>query len=147
MRKKYAPKIAQIEERIRRAEAAQEKQAAQASTRTWQTVVSAGTGVLGALFGRRSKITAASTAVRGIGRTFEERSDVARAEENVEAARRQLAELNEEAEAEVAALTERLRPESLSLEATAVKAKKTDIDVSSVVLAWVPKRDGQPAWK
>jgi hypothetical protein len=147
LRKKYAPKVAQLEDKIRRAEAAQAKQADQASSQTMQTLVTAGTSVLGALFGRRSKMTAASSAARRIGRTFEERRDVARAGENVEAARRQLAELNAEAQEAVESLTERLHPESLALETVAVKPKKTDVLVRDVILAWVPKRDGQPAWR
>jgi hypothetical protein len=146
LRQKYASKRTQLGEKIRHAEEAQAKQSAQASTQIWQTIVSALMNILSVLFGRRRTLTAAQTTVRGIGRTLEERQDAAHAKEGVEAARAQLARLNEEAQAATDAVAERLRPESLALEPVAVKPKKTDIEVKSVLLAWVPVRDGRPAW-
>ena len=87
LRRKHGPKVAQLEDRIRRAEQAKEKQAEQARSQTWSTVISAGTAVLGALFGggrrRGSAFSKAGTAARGFGRTLQERQDVARAEENL----------------------------------------------------------------
>ncbi len=148
LRKKYGVKIAQLQERIRKAEQEKQKQQAQASQQTLQTVVSAGAAVLGMFFGRRRSVTsAAGTAVRGVGRSFQERQDVGRAEENVEALQKQLADLNTELEHEVDNLSERFDPEAGELEVLGVKPKKTDVQTRFLTLAWEPRRGGEVAWK
>ncbi len=148
LRKKYGAKIAQIQERIRRAEQMKEKQSAQASQQTLQTVISAGSAVLGMFFGRRRTLSSAGTAVRGVGRTFQERQDVSRAEENIEALQKQLADLNTELETEVDNLEERFDPEAGELEVFGLKPRKTDVEVRFLTLAWAPKRpDGERAWR
>lgn len=148
LRKKYGAKIAQLQERIRRAHQVREKQAAQASQQTLQTVLSAGSAVLGMFFGRRRTLSAAGTAVRGVGRTFQERQDVSQAEETIEALEKQLADLNAELETEVDNLEERFDPEAGELEVVGLKPRKADVEVRFLTLAWAPKREGGgPAWK
>jgi hypothetical protein len=148
LRKKYGVKIAQLQERIRRAQQEKERQSAQASQQTLQTVISAGSAVLGMFFGRRRTLTAAGTAVRGVGRTYQERQDVSRAEENIESLQKQLADLNAELETEVDNLEERFDPEAGELEVVGLKPRKTDVEVRFLTLAWAPKREGgEPAWK
>jgi hypothetical protein len=148
LRKKYGTKIAQIQERIRRAHQVKDKQAAQASQQTLQTMISAGSAVLGMFFGRRRTLSAAGTAVRGVGRTLQERKDVSQAEETIEALEKQLADLNAELETEVDNLGERFDPEAGELEVFGLKPRKTDVEVRFLTLAWVPKSpDGEPAWK
>ncbi|MEA2600516.1 MAG: hypothetical protein QOF89_1508 [Acidobacteriota bacterium] len=148
LRKKYGVKIAQLQERIRKAQQEREKQQAQASQQTLQTVVSAGAAVLGMFFGRRRSITsAAGTAVRGVGRSFQERQDVGRAEENIESLQKQLADLNTELEHAVDNLTERFDPEAGELEVLGVKPKKTDVQIRFLTLAWEPRRGSEAAWK
>ncbi|HEX2641970.1 MAG TPA: ATP-binding protein, partial [Thermoanaerobaculia bacterium] len=114
LRKKYGAKVGQIEERLRRAEQAKEKQAEQARQQTWHTLVSTGTAVAAALFGRklfsRTNLNKATSAVRGVGRAMEERGDVGRAEENVETLKAQLTELNAQMETEIDRLEERFDP-------------------------------------
>ncbi len=148
LRKKYGAKIAQLQERIRRAEQEKERQSAQASQQTLQTVISAGSAVLGMFFGRRRTLSAAGTAVRGVGRTYQERQDVNRVEENIESLKKQLADLNAELETEVDNLEERFDPEAGELEVLGLKPRKTDVEVRFLTLAWAPMREGgEPAWK
>ncbi|HET9228388.1 MAG TPA: ATP-binding protein, partial [Thermoanaerobaculia bacterium] len=150
LRHKHGPKVAQLEERLRRAEQSRQKQEAQASTQTWQTVISAGTAVMGALFGRKafsySNVSRAGSAMRGVGRTMQERKDVAHAEETIESLRKQLADLNTELEAEIERLDERLDPEAEELEVLGLKPRRKDIEVRALTLAWAPKREGAAAW-
>jgi hypothetical protein len=151
LRKKYAPKALQLQERIRRAEQNKEKQAAQASQQTWSTMLSAGSAVLGALFGRKTfsagNLSKASTAMKGVGRTFQERQDVSQAAETIESLQKQLTDLNAELEAEVAALQERFDPQKEPLEALPLKPRKKDVETRLLTLAWVPERGGAAAWK
>ena len=143
LRRKYAPKVDQLEDRIRRAEQTREKQAEQARSQTWNAVISTGTSVLGALFGggrrRGSVFSKAGSAARGFGRTLQERQDVARAEENVEALQKQLADLNAELEAEIQSLEARLDPAAEELEVLGLKPRKKDVEVRYLTLAWVAK--------
>ena len=142
LRKKYAPKVAQLEDRIRRAEQAKDKQAEQARSQTWNAVISTGTAVLGALFGggrRGSTFSKAGTAARGFGRTLEERQDVARAEENLGVVQQQLSDLNAELKAEIDRLEARLDPTTEELEVLGLKPRKKDVEVRYLTLAWAPK--------
>src|SRR4029079_859462 len=71
LRKKYGVKIAQLQERIHRAEQAKDEQQAQARQQTLSTVISAGSAVLGMFFGRKRSMSSFGTAARGAGRTFQ----------------------------------------------------------------------------
>jgi len=147
LRKKYGVKIAQLQERIRRAEQAKEVQQAQARQQTLSTVISAGSAVLGMFFGRKRSMSSIGTAARGAGRTFQEQQDVSRAGETVAVLQKQLADLNAELEKEVDNLQDRFDPEAGELEVLGLKPRKTDVEVRSLTLAWAPKRGDEAAWK
>ncbi|HYG62398.1 MAG TPA: ATP-binding protein [Thermoanaerobaculia bacterium] len=151
LRKKYASKVAQLEDRIRRAEQTKERQEDQVRQQGWQTVLSAGTAVAAMLFGRKklshANLGRATSAVRGVGRTFQERQDVSRAQENVEALQRQLADLNTELEAEIGKLEARFDPEAEPLETVSLKPRRTDVEVRFLSLAWAPGRPGDAGWE
>ncbi len=142
LRKKYAPKIAALQERLRKAQAAAEKQEEQARQAKMQTALSIGATLLGAFTGRKalssSNISRATSAVRKAGRVFEESGDVARAGETIEAIQKQIASLEAEFEAETAALASRIDPLTEPLETLSIKPKKSDILVQITALAWAP---------
>jgi DNA helicase HerA-like ATPase len=153
LRKKYSPKIAALQERIRRAEQAVARESAQVKQQGVQTVISIGATILGAFLGRKTVSTStlgrATTAARGAGRVLKERQDVGRAQENVEALQQQLDNLEAEfkAEAEAAA-----SPVAASTQTITVKPTKQNISVKLVVLAWAPwwrTATGEriPAWR
>ena len=150
LRQKYGVKAGQLQDRLRRAEQMKAKQESQASSQTISTVLSAGTAVLGALFGRKtfsySNASRAGSAIRKVGRTMQERQDVAHAEENLESLHKQLTDLNAELEAEIDRLEERFDPEAEELEVMGLKPRRKDVEVRLLALAWAPKRDGQPVW-
>jgi regulator of replication initiation timing len=146
LRKKYGVKMAQLQERIRRAVQAKEKQEEQARQQTMTSVLTAGSAVLGMFFGRR-RSSSAGTAVRGVGRAFQERQDVSRAEENIQALQQQLADLNAELETEVDNLEDRFDPEAGELEVLGLKPRKADVEVRFLSLVWAPRRGSEPAWK
>ena len=95
MRQKYAAKIAALDEKLRRAQQAVDRESEQASAQKIQTAVSFGATVLGALLGRKAisatTLGRATTAARGVGRTMKESQDIARAKESVEAVEAQKA--------------------------------------------------------
>lgn len=87
-----------------------------------------------------ANVSKAATAARSAGRVAKERQDIGQAEDTVEAYQARLKQL----ETEFAVETEKIRAafsaEALVLDATEVKPKKADVDVSRVVLVWRPWR-------
>jgi hypothetical protein len=142
LRQKYAPKLATLEERIRKAQIKVEKEQSQASNQTMNTVVSFGSSILGALFGRklasRTNVTRASRSMREASRVARERQDVAEAAENLEALQQQLVDLQQEFDAEAEKVRASLAPDALTLEEVLIKPKKADIAIQEVALVWQP---------
>ena len=143
LRQKYAPRQAQLADRLRRAQQRVEEQAAQARSAKIQTAISFGSAILGAFLGRKAVSSAnigkASTAMRGVGRSMKESGDVGRAEESVEAVQQQIAELEAEVKSELDAAAAAADPLTETFEKISLRPKKTNITVRAVVLAWVPR--------
>ena len=142
LRQKYAPKTAALQERIRRAQQAVDREAQQATNQKLQTAISFGATLLGAFMGRKtlsaSNIGRATTAARGVSRSMKESQDVARAGETVEALNQQLTDLEAQFQSETQALESSINPMIEKLESITVKPKKTNISVALVALAWAP---------
>jgi hypothetical protein len=139
LRTKYAPKLATLQERIRKAEQAVEAQEAQAKQAQFSTVVSVGATLLSAFVGRKgSALGKASSAAKGVGRAMQEGGDVGRAKETVAALQQQLAQLEEQFKTESEALAASSDGQTEALETLALKPKKTNISVQLVALAWAP---------
>ena len=155
LRRKYAPKIAALQERVRRAEQQREKQQTEARASQMQAAISVGASILGAFLGRKTvsatNIGRATTAIRGAGRVLKESQDVSMAQENVAALQQQLAELEAQFKAETEALAAASDPLQEKLQPVSLKPAKADITVKLVSLAWTPhwrSSDGSmaPAW-
>jgi len=143
LREKYAPKIAALAERIRRAEQAVGREQEQARQQQLQTAVSVGATILGAFMGRRAvsatTLGRATTAARGAGRTAKEAQDITRARETVEALRGHLAALEAQFETEAGAIADGTGAQAEALESLRLKPKRGQIAVSLVSLVWAPK--------
>lgn len=154
LRRKYAPKLTRLQDRLRRAEQAVERESEQAQAQKTQTAISFGATVLGAFVGRKAvsatTLGRATTAARGVSRSLKESKDIDRAEANAEAVQEQLEAMEAEFEAEVEAIEEALTDDQ-TLEAISIRPKKTGITVQLVALAWCPHVPGpggslEPAW-
>jgi hypothetical protein len=141
LRERYAPKLARLQDKARKAEEAVGKEQQQASQQKLQTAVSIGATMLGALMGRRavslSTLGRATTAARGVGRSAKETEDVAKAQVRLQEAQAELAALEAELQSEVAAL-EGTAPGGIAVEAIEIKPKRGGVDVRIVALAWKP---------
>jgi hypothetical protein len=142
LRQKFAPKAAALQERLRRAEHAVQREEEQASTQKTQTAISFGTTVLGALFGRKtlsaSTLGRATTAARGMSRASKEAQDVSRAKENVASVQARIAELEATLQDEIAGLEAAYHPATEPLETISLKPKRAGVHVRLVALVWVP---------
>jgi hypothetical protein len=155
LRKKYSPKIAALQDRIRRAEQMVERQQAESRSSQIQAAISVGATILGAFLGRKTistgNIGKATTAIRGAGRAMKESKDVSQAEDNVAALQQQLTALEAEFKAEADALVAATDPLTEKLEPLSLRPTKSNISIKLVALAWVPHwraADGTslPAW-
>ncbi|MBN1272984.1 MAG: ATP-binding protein [Candidatus Aminicenantes bacterium] len=144
LRGRYAPRLAALQEKIRKAEVRLDKEKSQFSHQTLQTAISVGATVLGALFGRKlssgRNIGRATTSMRGVGRAAREKMDVQRAKEEIRIGQQKLSQLEEKFQLEMSGLQIPVAAENLEIEKQTVKPRKSDISVSDMVLVWVPWR-------
>jgi hypothetical protein len=142
LRQKYAPKMAALVEKKRRAEQTVEREAEQAKGQKLQTAISFGATLLSSFMGRKaislSTLGRATTAVRGVSRSMKEGEDVGRAQESVEAINQQITALDAQFKAETDSLEKSSDPQTEQLETISLKPKKSNISVKLVTLAWAP---------
>lgn len=148
LRQKYAPKMAALEEKKRRAEQAVAREAEQASSQKVQTAISFGATLLSSFLGRKtvsfSTLGRATTAARGVSRSMKESSDVGRAQETVEAVNQQIADVDAELKAETEAIQQAGDPQTEELQTVSLKPTKANIAVKLLSLVWAPYwRDAQ----
>lgn len=142
LRKKYGTKIGSAEERVRKAEQRVEREKEQASAGRMSSMISIGSSVLGALFGRKlasaTNVRRAGTAARSLTRGSKDKADVAHAEETLEEYMRRLEDLNVELEDEIREIEEDLDIDNLELEEDEIRPRKSDLSISEVMLVWAP---------
>jgi hypothetical protein len=147
VRRKYAPKQAALDERLRRTQHAVEREQQQASDQKVQTAVSFGATLMGALLGRKALSTGtlgrATTAARGVSRSMKEASDVKRATESVETVRAAIAKLEGQMAEDLAAMTARF-DHAPDLERITIAPKRGHIEVQFVALGWQPVGSSSP---
>lgn len=142
LQKKYTSRINTLQNRQLRAQQSLEKQSTRASQSKMDAAVTAGTAVLGALFGNkalsRTSINRMGTAVKSTSRALKSGEAIAQAEETLRAVAAQLAELELELEREVEKISAKFDLHNEQLEQVLVRATSTNITVHFVGLAWVP---------
>ena len=142
IRRKFGSKRDTLAERLRKAEAAVDREQQQASDQKTQTMLSVGAAAIGALFGRKAMSSGtlgrATTAARGMGRSMKEAGDVKRANETVEAVREQL----EAFDAMVLEQTQEVAAKydvPVDIERVPLTPKRGQIEVQFVALGWRPR--------
>jgi hypothetical protein len=142
LRAKYAPRLATLEERARKAQQQVEVQKDQAAAAKTSTFLGVGTAILGAFFGRKimsaGNVSKAASVAKGYSRQSKEAGDVSRAEETVEAIMRQHAQLEAQLAADIEEQAARVDPSTQEFEKIILRPKKTAVAVRAVVLVWEP---------
>jgi len=142
LREEYAKKIAREERDVERAEVSLEKEKSQASSAKWSSLASAGSAILGALFGRK-KLSATNarrmgTVGRSITRSMDQSSDVGRAEKKLENERDDVVRIEAELTEKIDELKRTMDPLSEKLETVRVKPLKKNITVNAMGIVWTP---------
>ncbi|MFB0538099.1 MAG: hypothetical protein ACETWR_24315 [Anaerolineae bacterium] len=138
LKKKYEKKLDQLESKKRREERELSQDEAEYEARKREELLSAGESVLGLLAGRRSR-RAISTASRKRRMTQQAKADIEESVEAMEDYEAQIQDLREELENEIAEVTERWAETIDVVEKVEVRAKKADISIEALGLAWVPR--------
>ncbi len=141
LREKYNVRIKALQERLRIAEQKVAAKHAEARQHELNSALAIGSTVLGAFMGRKavstSTINKAASAARTMGRAAKQKEDVGRAEDNVANLNEQLQSLSAEFQIETQAIAAKFDPLNEKLEIVSVPAKKTNIAVKLLGLAWV----------
>jgi len=148
VRQRYESRFRTLQDRLRRAEQATARRAAQSQQAMLNTGVAVLGGLLGAMMGgnARGQLGRASTAARGAGRVAQTRQETAMAGETVEAVRAQIDELERELQAELHRLDDATAGEA-PLDEVAVRANLNAISMRLVALAWLPYGPDGPLWR
>lgn len=155
LRTTYAKKAATLEERIRKAEQAVEREKDQAKDAAMQTALSVGSTLLGALLGRKkissTSLSKAATAARGFSRQAKQKGDVDRSKETVTTYKDQLAELEQKMQEDIDAISLKMEAKSEDTTSVEIRPLKRDCVVRAIALTWEPLRkevDGslEKAW-
>lgn len=142
LKEKYQEKIAQLTEKIRKAQDKVDTKQQQAGLQKAEALLSFGTTVLGALFGKgvtKGTITNAGTTLRRASRIGTESQSATQAEESLNVYQSQLDELKSQMEKDVDQMTGTFDLDKIILETIEIKPRKTDISVEKLALAWDPR--------
>ncbi len=141
LRQKYSPRFAALQEQVRRAQAAVEREQEQARQQKMDTALSFGTTILGGFLGRRvgtGSLGRARSTVSRVNRSMKESRDVGRAQDTVAAAQQRLHQLEADFRADTAALAAKMDPLTEPLDRVIIRPTRTDISVQLLALGWLP---------
>lgn len=136
LRDKYADKISQLSEKLRRAQEKASQKQQQAGMQKAETMISVGTTLLGALFGKgltKGTISQVGTSMRRAGKIEKGSQAATDAEVDVSTYQQQLDDLLSEQQSQIAALTD---INNVKIETITVRPRKSDISVEKVALIW-----------
>ncbi len=140
LRKNYSQKQQRLEDRLEKALVRVEKEKQDVQAKTADTLISFGTAVLGAFFGRKTfsagNIRRAATGVRGVGRVSKEKGDVRRAEDSAANLQADMDALAAQIESDAAKLTEKFSIENYEIRTFPIKPRRSDIYDVDVALLW-----------
>ncbi|MGQ0734228.1 MAG: ATP-binding protein [Acidobacteriota bacterium] len=143
LRERYASRLSTLDDRLRRAAAAVEREQEQASESKMQTGVSIAAAIAGAILGRKSvslgTLGRATTAARGVGRIGRSAQDVERARADLDALQETREALAKELEDELAAIAATWDARDEPLEPVLVRPKRGGVSVQLVALVWHPR--------
>ncbi|MDD3343283.1 MAG: DUF87 domain-containing protein [Sulfurospirillaceae bacterium] len=117
-----------------------EREEAQANVATTDTLISIGSSILGAFFGKslatRTTIGKIATGARGANRVLRERNDIKRVEEEIQEVQADMDDLKGSLEKEIEAINEANQLSRLSIEEFYITPKRGDIYNIKQALVW-----------
>ncbi len=137
---RYKKKINTFENRLERAFTKLEKEEADVSAKTTDTILAVGLGIFGALFGKKTLSTTnmrkGASAIKSGGRVLKERGDVKAVNSVISKIESDIIAIQEELEDKINLLDEKFLLDNYEIEPLQIKPRKMDIHVKKVVLLW-----------
>lgn len=143
MNQKYDAKLRTLENRLKRAEQAVDKQNTMASQKKMDAVVSAGSAILGAILGRKrvsaSSVSKMGTAVRRTSQALKSGQGIDQAQERMLLVQQELEDLQVEMDEALNQISQRYDEVKEGIEEIEVGALSGNVTVHLVALAWIPE--------
>lgn len=139
LRNKYAEKIALLSDKIKRAQEKVAQKQQKAGMQWFETLISFGTALLGALLGRKitkGTITSAGTSIKRAGRIGKGSLETTAAEEELKNYQQQLEDLQTQMRSETDQYASTIDVNKIQLENITIRPRKGDIDVEKIAIAW-----------
>lgn len=142
LRADLTKKMQSLEKKLQQAEVRVEKEQQQASSKKVDLLVSAGTTLLGAFFGRkiatRTNTSRLGSTLRKASGTLSEHQDIERAKEALALIEGEIQALDEQFVAQTEIIKEQYDIEKIVLEPYTINAKSTNIHVPLLAVVWFP---------
>lgn len=117
-----------------------EKEEAQASSTTTDTIISIGTSILGAFFGKslvsKTNIGKVATSARKAGKIMKERNDVKYVKEDIQVMQDEIVGLQKELETNIEEINEEYKISNYEIEEIFIKPRRKDIFDLEIELLW-----------
>ena len=143
LEEKYAARIRTAEDKVRRAEAAVDREALQARDSSLSAAVSVGAGLLSAIFGGKAlsgaNVGRAATAIRGAGRAQSQAADVQRAQAQVALLRQQADDIQAALQRDVAQIQAEWNPDTDPIETVSIKPRRGGVTMQACGILWAPE--------
>ncbi len=140
LKERYGKKRETLERKLSRALEKLQKEEADVSASTTNTILSVGMTLLDAFLGRsaikRSTTAKAGSALRSAGRMYREKDDVERARARVEEIEEEIEALNDELAEEIEEISERYKLDNFEIEPFYIKPRRGDIHDIEVAILW-----------
>lgn len=140
--KKYSDKMRSLEDKLSRAKSDLDREIAESKQMEMSAVIDVGASIFQAMVGRKiissTNIGRATSAARQASRIGRQRQDLEHAQATVDKFQERFDELEREFQQELAALKTKLDPESQELGNINLSLKKSNINISRVLLCWAP---------
>ena len=132
LQERFEKKEQMLLKRIQRARIKVEKEEADAS----KSMVDTGIAILGALFGRTSSAKLGNAFSKG-SRAYKERGDISKAVAQLDEHHEEMEILAEDLEVDIDELSDKYNIENITIQASAMKLRKSDIHVDELSLVWM----------
>jgi hypothetical protein len=142
LKKKYATRVNTLEDRLRRAQQAVEKQSTLANQKKMDAMVTTGTAIFSALFGSKkistTSISRVGTAMKSSSKALKSGQGIEQAQETLQSVENQLEALKLELEKQSDQIFDQFNISNEVFEEIEIRATSTNITIPLCALAWVP---------
>ncbi len=137
---KYEKEEQRLENKLENLYIKLEKEKDQASTQTTNTIISIGSSILGAFFGKsflnKTNITKVTTSVKNASKVLKERKDVEFVESQIEDITKDIETLKNRLEIEIENINDNFNISNYEIQETYIKLRRSDIYNINIALLW-----------